>query len=506
MKPILIAILLCCWATDLVFAQQNTETKLLAKYDGGDILLSYQLPAFNGTDSLSIAIYRTGRQGDEVLIKQNLKEAVNAKFLYADTTLRKHPGIYQYRLQISAVQTVLREEKALAYAFAPDEIPMAVDFDAKNRKGTKNINLNWKIANNYLLSNIIIERSRKQDGAFAPVATLNQTDSVFVDQVSDANEPYFYRLGMENVINGKIYYATVAHVTPQFAIVPLSVTNVKAAQMRERITLSWENQDDKANGFYILKRSGKQDTFLLASAKILKNGTDKYRWTDSASTLVNNEMYQYSIVAESNSFDKSKPSDTVTIAFSRNIPALSPPQHLQVVTANDTTYSLVWQVDSLRQNEIAGYAVYIKDAGSTVFKALVDGVVTSNINYVAIPKPKNGDTYQVRAVNGSKQSTPSTAYTYTNAFEREFGPKYLKAAVMDQTLKIKWLKPENVQVRAYKLYKWNGKGFDLIATIPPDQDTVATKNYLAGDLNMYQLKTVNSQGIESKGSKVLQVN
>lgn len=506
MKAILIAILLCCWATDLVFAQQNTETKLLAKYDGGDILLSYQLPALNGADSLSLAIYRTGRQGAELLIKQNLKVAVSTKFLYADTTLRKNPGIYQYRLQISATQTVLKEEKAFAYAFAADEIPVAVDFDAKNTKGTKNINLSWKIANNYLLSNITIERSRKQDGSFTPVATLNQTDSIFVDQVSDANEPYFYRLGMENVINGKIYYAAVAHVIPQFAIVPLSVSNVKAAQVRERIALSWENQDDKANGFYILKRAGKQDTFLLASAKIMKNSAHKYQWTDSASTLVNNEMYQYSIVAESNSFDKSKPSDTVTVAFSRSTPSLSPPQRLQVVTANDTTYNLVWQVDSLRQNEIAGYAVFKKNAGSTVFKILADGVVTSNINYVAIPRPKNGDTYQVRAVNGSKQSAPSIAYTYTNAFEREFGPKYLKAAVIDQTLRIKWLKPENVQVRAYKLYKWNGKGFDLIATIPSDQDTVATKNYLAGALNMYQLKTVNTQGVESKGSKVLQVN
>lgn len=504
MKPILIVILLC-W-TNLVFAQQNPGTKLLAKYDGGDILLSYQLPALNGADTLSLSIYRTGRQGAEVLVKQNLKMAVNAKFLYADTTLRRNPGIYQYRLQISASQTVLQDEKAFAYAFAPDEIPVALDFDAKNTKGTKNIDLSWKIANNYLLNTITIERSRKQEGTFAPVATLNQTDSVFADQVDDANEPYFYRLAMENVINGKIYYAAVAHVIPQFAIVPLRVTHVKATQVRERIALSWENQDDKANGFYILKRSGKQDTFLLASAKIMKNSTDKYQWVDSASTLVNNEMYQYSIVAESNSFDKSKPSDTVTVAFNKNILALSPPQHLQIVTANDTTYNLVWQVDSLRQNEIAGYAVFIKNAGGMVFKALADGVVTSNMNYVAIPRPKNGDTYQVRAVNGSKQSVPSVAYTYTNAFEREFGPKYLKAAVIDHTLKIKWLKPGNLQVRTYKLYKWNGKGFDLIETIPSDQDTVVTKNYLAGVLNMYQLKTVNTQGIESAGSKVLQVN
>ncbi len=506
MKPILIAMLFCCWATDLVFAQQNPETKLLAKYDGGDILLSYQLPALNGADSLSLAIYRTGRQGAEVLIKQNLKAAVNTRFLYADTTLRKNPGIYQYRLQISVAQAVLKDEKVLAYAFAPDEIPVAVDFDAKNTRGTKNINLSWRIANNYLLNSIIIERSRKQDGSFAPVATLNQNDSVFVDQVSDANEPYFYRLAMENIVNGKIYYAAVAQVIPQFAIVPLSVTHVKAAQLREKIALSWENQDEKANGFYILKKSGKQDTFLLASAKIMKNSTDKYQWIDSTSTLVNHETYQYSIVAESNSFDRSKPSDTVTVAFSRSIPALSPPQHLQVITANDTTYNLVWQVDSLRQHEIAGYAVFIKNAGGTVFRALAGGVVTSNMNYLAIPRPKNGDTYQVRAVNGTKQSAPSIAYTYTNAFEKEFGPKYLKAAVIDHMLKIKWSKPEDVEVKAYKLYKWNGKGFDLIETIPSDQDTVTTKKYLAGELNMYQLKTVNAQGIESKGSKMLQVN
>lgn len=506
MKPVLIAILLFCSTANSIFAQQNTEAKLTAKYDGGDILLRYQLPAFDGIDSVSLAIYRTGANGIETLLKQKPKVAINSKFIYADTTIRKKPGSYQYRLQIGANQTALLSEKVWAYAFAPDEIPVVISFNAKNTKETKNINLSWKIESNYVLSAINLQRSRKQDGAFEQVATLNQYDSTYVDKVTDANEPYFYRLAMENMVNGKVYYSAITQVIPQFAIIPLAPTSVKVQQIRNKIMVSWENIDNNANGFYIMKRAAIQDTFLLASAKIFKNNTNKYQWADSTGTLINNEMYQYTIVSESNSFNRSKPSDTATITYTKNTISLSPPQNLQIVTTNDTIYNLVWQTDSLRQNEIAGYAVFVKKANGTTFTALANGVVTADINYVSIPKPSNGDTYQVIAVNGTKQSTPSIAYTYNNAFEKEFGPKYLKAAVIDHTLNIKWLKPENVAVKMYRLYKWNGKTFGLIETIQPDKEIIATKSYIAGELNIYQLKTINVAGIESNGSKVLQVN
>ena len=143
-------------------------------------------------------------------------------------------------------------------------------------------------------------------------------------------------------------------------------------------------------------------------------------------------------------------------------------------------------IDSLRRKEIYAYSVFVKKADSDKFLPIPNGIVLADQNYVKIPKPQHGDEYYVKSITSETESVPSLTYKYSNAFENVFGPKYLKASVINNHLHIKWLMSDNANIRSYKLYKWDGKKFINIATIEKNRDTIETDSYTANELNLYQ--------------------
>lgn len=484
---------------------RNNTPNFTSKYEGGDIILTYNPVLEINTDSITVNVVRKGLDGEKQ-IKVNRKVTAKAAYKFADTSTRSKPGVYQYVLTASKGSTVVAKESVWAYAFADDTRPVTRMFRVSNIKETNNIVIKWSLENAFVVSSLVLKKSRTKDGKYEQVATLTPQDSLYVDKVDDSNEPFYYRLDMVAYNSEIVYQSVSVFVIPDFIIIPKTVLGVKAEQKNNAIYVSWNNADEFARGYYVKKRVGNSGEFIAASTIITKNRSNNYLWKDTLSSLQLKEMYQYVVVAESNSFNQSNYSDTATVSFQSTAKVLVPPTDLRVLTANDTTYNLVWSVDSLHRDEIAGYQVYFKAKAARDFIALKNGMVTSRNNSVDIAKPKDGDTFYVKALNGDKQSVASISYTYNNAFQNQFGPKYLKAAIIDGLLNIKWLKDDEVKFKGFKLYKWNGKSFALVEQVAADQDRVATKSYIAGNLNIYKLTTINAQGEESKGSNVLQVN
>lgn len=483
----------------------NAIKTIEAKYAGGDIILGYNFITDKRLDSVSIKIYRKNA-GREILLKQLTKIAPNKKWRFVDTTIRRNPGIYIYKIAAFAGDVFVKEDVITTYAYAPDVRPYATGLKAENKKGTNEVLLSWKIGNSEVLKNLTLLRSRTKEGDYLPVATLQNTDSDFADKVDDANEPFFYKLEMISLLDGAFYNSTSIFVIPEFVVIPSPPVNIKAMQKNKSIAVSWESNDKKARGFYVKKRTDSKGAFVFASTIITANRLNKYEWDDTAGSLKPNAIYEYAIIAESNSFDKSIASDTAIIAYKDNAIKLSPPQDLSIITANDTLYNLAWTIDSLRQKEPAAYVVFIKKLKDREFKMMENGMALASLNYVTIPKPTDGDVYKVQAVNGNEQSDFSIPFTYNNAFENEFGPVNLKAAVIENELIVKWLKYTAVQIKEYRLYKFNGREYQLIETVVGDKSFVITKNYTPGQLNMYQLKAVKRDNSESRGSHVLQMN
>jgi hypothetical protein len=483
--------------------QNETIPVLMAKYDGGDIVLQYH-PQLPSTDSITVNVYRKGKIADE-LIRANKKIAANHTWIYVDTFTRINPGVYQYRIE-TLVSNENRRDEVWAYAYPADVIPVAQSIDIKSIKGENAVLLNWQIANNFMVRTITIQRSRKKDSGYTPIATLAGNETSLVDYVNDANEPFFYRIDMTAHHTNKVYQSAGVFTIPQFKIIPAKVQNIKAEQTDKNIMVSWESNDAYSRAFYIKKRSRNQGDFIPASVAISANNTQKYQWSDTASSLVNNEMYQYVVIAESNSYDQSLPSDTATISYKNKGIRLNAPQDLRILTVNDTTYHLVWTVDSLQNENNAAFIVYFKAKKDHDFKLLSNGTVPATQNYFQVPKPKDGDTYQLKAIQENRSSAFSLAFTYHNAHELNFGPKYLKAVLIDEGLLVKWTIHPNLEVSAYKLYKWDGKDFKLIENVSGENEAVVTQKYQAGKLNIYKLVTVSKNGVENTGSELLQVN
>ncbi|RZK91185.1 MAG: hypothetical protein EOO98_06630, partial [Pedobacter sp.] len=141
-------------------AQQKAN--LLATYQGGDIVFTYQLPSFERLDSVWLKVYKMGaKNAEQLLVQQKVPTA--KQWMFADTSTRKHPGVYQYRFQASVDTNILQNEVISAYAFPPDLVPVAADILAFNPKSTNQIKLSWKIGSQFIVRSIGIERSRKKD-------------------------------------------------------------------------------------------------------------------------------------------------------------------------------------------------------------------------------------------------------------------------------------------------------------------------------------------------------
>jgi len=487
-----------------VMAQQQVTSSLTARYEGGDIILQY-LPPVTGADSLTINVYRKNAQHDE-LIRADRKIAAKAVWLYADTFTRRNPGVYQYRIEVKGDAQSDQNSAAWAYAYSPDVIPVAGEFKVQSAKGSNAVLLTWQIADAYMVNSIVVQRSRKKDTGYKPIATLKGNETNYTDRVNDANEAFFYRIDMIPHHSERVYQSASVFIMPDFTINPAKVQNIKAGQINKQIIVSWQSDDEYSRAFYVFKRSQNQGDFIPASLAITAGKTKKYQWADTASTLSNNMMYQYIVLAESNSFHKSQPSDTVTVSYrNKNMP-LNAPQDLRILTVNDTTYHLVWSTDSLQNENYSGFQVYLKRRNDNDYRLIPNGMVTSNLNYVAIPQPDNGDSYKIKATQGTKESNFSLPFTYRNAQEKNFGPKYLKALVLKEGLFIKWTSNPDFRASSYKLYKWDGKNFILMESIDGKQDGIMTKKYQPNTLNVYKLVTVDKNGIENAGSELLQVN
>lgn len=499
-KIILITLLILGFAR--ANAQEGTSA-LTAKYDGGDIILNYK-PFNKNADSVTINVYRKGTMG-EIQIRTNKKISTKTNTLFADTSTRKAQGVYQYRVEAMINNQVVDKKDVWAYAFAPDIRPVVDPFRVINLNNTNQVFLKWNIANGFMVQNIIVKRSRKKDGDYKVIANLNGLDSMYIDKVNEANEPFFYRLDMTVYNSDAIYTSASIYVLPNYAITPTKVLNVKAEQMRNAVVISWTNSDENSRAFYVQKRTENTGDFVLSSSAITLNKQNKYQWVDTASNLQNNKMYQYFVVAQSSSFDKSAPSDTVTVSYKNKTIPLSAPQDLRILSANDTTYHLAWSTDSIRNENNTAFQVYVKKSTDADFKP-IPNMVSANLNFIEIPKPANGNLYKVKALQGDRQSAFSMPFAYVNIHENNFGPKYLKAAKIDKGLYIKWLINPSLSIKNYKLYKWDGKNYNLIEVINADQEGTLTQNYQAGQLNLYKLTAVNKNNIESESSDVLQVN
>jgi hypothetical protein len=508
LKNSILIILLCC--SGLVQSQvvKPLSNSFTVRYVGTKVLVQYRFEQKKGTAKVAVVLYRGNEKNENVKAIHQLNNlSVSSDYFFADSTLPAQ-GTYQYTIEVMSNDAVVLRESKTVYAYPAGVSPAIKTFDAKAKMQSNEVTLKWELTNTFLAGNITILRSRKRETGYAPIATVKNTDKTYLDIVDDANEPFFYQLQVVDLSKSESIYTPTIFVVADFVIKPEKAKNVRGTVRKNKPTIYWESTDAASRGFYIYKKNTTDNKFLQATGIIIKDSADKFSWTDSSSLLKAGQTYEYCIFAESNSYTKSEPSDTVRLTIeveqasvTVTVPA---PQDIRIIQNGDASINIVWAADNTNE-DITGYAVFQKKITEREFRLLPNGIVSSEINYITINNPENGNSYIVKSKIGDKESAASRAVQWNNKEDKNFGPKHLKGEIIDSELTLSWLANDNANIKEYKLYKWTGRDYSVVQTIDKNASTVIVKNYTAGEKNQYMLTAINLKGVESEGTTAITV-
>jgi hypothetical protein len=484
--------------------KQPVNNPFTVKGTNKSVIVQYKLSQNKSEEKVNVLLYRGNQVNENVKAIQQLNNlSLAADYYFIDSTLPGQ-GTYQYTIEIVSNNIVVVRETATAYVYEAGLTPFLKAFNAKAKSQSNEVTITWNIANSFIASNFTLLRSRNFNDGFAPIATFKNSDKTYLDKVNDANEPFFYRLQIANIITGAIIYSPTIQVLADFVIKPKAVQNLLGLIKNERPYLSWESNDPLSRGFYVFKKGFADKVFLQASGIITKGNASRFSWVDSSQSLLPGQSYQYMIKAESNSYNSSLPSDTVWISIDEIEQPIAAPQNIRIINNPDNTITIAWN-EVANASNITGFTVYQKSKTNRSYVAVKNGSVSIPTNYVTIPNPENGSSYIVKSRVDSLEGAASEPVEWINANEKSFGPRYLKGEVIESALNISWLNSANDNIKEYRLYKWTGRDYAAVQTIDKNTNSVVVKNYIAGEKNQYILTAINLKGAESEGTKAITV-
>ena len=473
-------------------------------YVGNSVYIQYRLSKNNSREKVNIILYR-GNEKNEGLkaIHQLNNLSVSTDYLHIDSTLPAR-GIYQYTVEVVSNGATILRESATVYAYPITVAPFIKSFDANTKKGTNEVSLSWNVANVFLVRNIILLRSRKRDDIFKPIVTLKKEENSFLDKVDETNETFFYKLQIANAATGELIYTPAIQVITEFIIKPMRPLNVRGILKNDKPQIFWQSADTLSRGFYVFKKLSTDEKFFQASNIIFRDPKNQMSWTDSGSQIKPGTTYQYKVIAESNSNTKSASSDTIIISTGNDKILLSPPYDLRLLQNGDSI-DIIWTPDEEKSDYISEYVISQKKVSERNFTIIGTASAFAMRNYITVATPESGSSFMVKSKSGSKESVPTEPVTWIDKTEKTFGPRFIKAEIIDNVLNISWLNMEDENIREYRLYKWQGRDFKMIENIDKNSNTILVKNYIASEKNQYMLTAVNTKGVENKGTKPITV-
>lgn len=500
------AIVFFFWTLQIipVVAQEVNSDTISANYNGVSVLVRLKAENADIKNKFDLNVFRQNELGQEVSI-YSLKEANHqTEWVYTDT-LNLVDGIYVYRMELFAKNKRIASESVIVNRFTPGLFPAISNFKTFGDAGKQNITLKWKTIHHTRIRNLQLQRRNSLESEFSTIAVLSSTDSSFVDSVAVPNEAYFYRFQMLDRVSGDFFQSATVHYVPTFEIIPNAVQELKSDISGGFPKLEWQNFDEKSRGFYIFRLDPDVGYYQQISLLVTADSSQKYTWEDKDSRLALGATYNYYVVAESHSYTKGTPSDTVSVIIPSDSILLSPPQNLLFLKSLDEHYRLVWDADSTRLDEIAYFEIYRKKLEQSDFDTSFISQVPSYLNYLDIDMPLHGEEYAIRSGNGNNRSALSIPLTFHAVFQDNFGPTYLKAEILESKLWIKWNTPDDQRIQGFKLYKWDNNAFTEIEVIAGDQDMFKVENYKEGENNSFYITAFTKDGKESNPSKILTV-
>jgi hypothetical protein len=379
-------------------------------------------------------------------------------------------------------------------------LPVFTKLDASGHPNAKAMVIQWKISRKERTRSLQLYRSSTYDGEYRMVAELSTADSIYVDPVPVANENYYYYLQINDIFG-------VSRKSARFfglfkgTIIPLPPKMVKADPIKGGVSLEWKSQDESIRGYYVLRGEGYTGEMEQISSFLPIQETEQI-YIDTSSTLKGQSVYAYSVLAESDTYDKSDPSDTL---FTRPgiKTTISAPMDLEVLL-RDEGIRLIWSDHSKLEPYLAGYKVYRKSVEDDAFMILTDSLIpyTPNIFTDSTITLESKYQYAVTAID----------YFGAESHQKVSGPIDLQGKLykmpedcwlerIDKGIKLKWVIPANKNLTGFKLYQATGdEGFREWKRTDPNIREMTDTDFEKGQTKFYRVSAIYTGDNESKKS------
>jgi fibronectin type 3 domain-containing protein len=429
--------------------------------------------------------------------------------ILSDTTLTTYAQ-FDYQVRLS---DIFGNKDTTTYHFEGKNIPTQLVAEITNikiepAKDRRAFVLTWNLTQKDFVQNIALFRSRDFDKNFVSIARFNKTDEIFTDGIEVANELYFYYFEVTDIFGNKrktIKYQKVY----EGSYIPTPPNNLSSRLTQQGIELTWQATDPNSRGFYVFRKEGLKSDFVQISPIVLsQKGIGNYADTtklDAEST------YYYAIKAESDTYEKSGFSDTLSYRPKGNQvkSQLKAPVDLNL-TFRDGKVMLTWENLNKENPQVLGYQVLRKSESEKDFKIITSKNLSFVHNYYIDSTFFSENKYQYAIVSFDDQnhsSNKSSILTLDLTGKFLMTPDEIGFERKEKSILLKWTEIDENRIKNIKIYRSEDDGVaKLISTLDRNQRKYTDNNVVKGKSYIYQITTIDLSGKEGNRSEPILIN
>jgi fibronectin type 3 domain-containing protein len=378
--------------------------------------------------------------------------------------------------------------------------PSVTNFRTASVETEKAIKLSWTLKNKQNITSVDIFKGDIFDGNYIKIASLQGTDSVYMDHAVRPIETYYYTIKL----NGNFEESPVSPRVP--GILKASNKNLfppqdlRAAQRGNQVKLRWKKNEPDTRAYYVYRATAPSGKFQQITPAIVNDST-YVSYIDNLPVTANPVNYVYAVADENTSYAIGPRSNPVMV-YMQN--AELPIPYDVVVRRNSAGYpQVIWPNMQKNSPVVGGYALYRRSTTpdgkiADTLKKLA-AYLPAKVNQFTDSTAQQGRTYyySVRTINngGDNQSSPSLEAGFTIAEDVPNPVANIRVFAAGKSIILKWDNPMGEAIKSVKVLRaTEGKQPAEIAALNAASENYTDKDVAAGSVYYYCFVVENSKG------------
>lgn len=412
-------------------------------------------------DSASFTVYRahTGSiDYNQIKTIQFISFSHDSVFYRVIDTTLTTKGLFQYFIETTSGGMPIRSEILFGHNLGYIPAPAVVNFTAHAVKEFKALQLNWKLSNTLTVKSISLFRSTSYDKDYSLIATLPAEAVSYTDNITRANEPYFYFILINDFFGYQIPSVRI-HGISDYAEIPYPPQQFTAKLSGKVVTFTWKGVGSDIIGYRLYRSAGAGHKYFPVNQRIPYTG-ENTTVTDTITETDKSPLYYYA-VSVSDGYLESNTTDTIAIDLSRFKP-VSPPAEADFTLDSTGRVMLMW-TSQISNPAIKGYNVY-RETSEKAFEKINRNLVPVAFNFFTDESLTGYGLfrYAIEAVNDAGEK--SVVRTYVDVNRPAPVIHLVISAVQTATgIELSWQPLGEISIKKLAFYRQTGESEPVLA-------------------------------------------